>query len=256
MATFTMELREVVEQYDIGLTDYPLFEESYREVLNKRIVDEFFFHEIGYETPEMFIHQLNHRMRLEMPPFNLLYESTRLEIDPLSTLRMRTVSESLRNSESSMIRNSKTEQSGESHSHSASDSLSKSRGVNSQFPQDMLAGNQDYATGAVDSNSSSNVISQGEDQSSAVTDSDMGGSDTAQDKGESDTLVEGFSGSQSELLMRYRETFINVDMMVLDSIRDLFMSIVGVDDSYNNYPNMPMMLGNGMGINRMGYPFR
>ena len=58
MADFTMELREVMQFYDIGLTDYPIFDEDYRPVLNQRIIDDFFFQEIGYESCEIFIPDL------------------------------------------------------------------------------------------------------------------------------------------------------------------------------------------------------
>lgn len=42
----------------------------------------------------------------------------------------------------------------------------------------------------------------------------------------SDTSDEhGFEVSQAELLLKYRETFLNIDMMVIDKLKDLFMAV-------------------------------
>ena len=76
---------------DIGLSNYPLFEESYRERLNGLILGRYANREIGLETVGMFRFALRHHMLLHMPTMNLLYESTRLEFDPLHTIDIRTL---------------------------------------------------------------------------------------------------------------------------------------------------------------------
>ena len=130
MATFTVELRDIVGKYDLGMRDYPIFDPSYRDVLNKTIVDNFWFHEIGFESVEMFVHQLNTRLRLIMPSMNKVYESTLHDIDPLLTMSIRTVSARENEGVSTMSRRD------DSSSDSTSDSTSNStsRAVNSQFP--------------------------------------------------------------------------------------------------------------------------
>lgn len=51
MATYTTELRRLIENgFDLGLDDYPIFDEEYRAVLNKKIIDHYYFCEIGFET--------------------------------------------------------------------------------------------------------------------------------------------------------------------------------------------------------------
>lgn len=60
--------------YDLGLQDYPIFDEAYRPVLNQAIVDHFLVREIAAETPALFIFYLNRRMRENMPKANALYE--------------------------------------------------------------------------------------------------------------------------------------------------------------------------------------
>lgn len=89
MAAFTMYLWEVMEHTaDIGLSEYPIFDEEYREGLNKKITDHYYNREIGQETVEMFTFAMRRKMNEVMPYFNQLYESTRLEYDPLSTLNI------------------------------------------------------------------------------------------------------------------------------------------------------------------------
>lgn len=250
MADFTMELREVMQFYDIGLVDYPIFDEDYRPILNQRIIDEFLFQEIGYESCEMFIHQLNHKMRLNMPVFNKLYESTLLTIDPLRTMNIKTVSESLRNTEAETKRLQESIQSALGTATSKSSTESKSRAVNSQFPQQLLAANADYASAAADNVGESEVESNSSDKTDSTGESSSSGTDKETARGSSETTMSGFSGSQSDLLLRYRETFINVDSGVIEMLNPLFMQVASIPDSYTPRPMFPVLGYNGLGYGR------
>lgn len=79
-------LRDIVEGmgYDLGLTDYPIFDEAYREKLNTAIIEHFWYRRIASDTPAMFIFYLNRRMRENMPTYNAIYE--RLKKDKLDVL--------------------------------------------------------------------------------------------------------------------------------------------------------------------------
>jgi len=74
MAKYTVELKRLIDTgFDIGLTDYPIFDESYRAVLNRRIINHFAYREIGFETPAMFRFYLNNTLDEIMPVYNKLY---------------------------------------------------------------------------------------------------------------------------------------------------------------------------------------
>lgn len=91
---FTMA--EVVEAFglDLGLDDYPIFDEAYRATLNQRIRDHFWFRRIAAETPQMFVFFLNRRMREVMPTYNALYKAVSREaFDPFTTNEGNTHSE-------------------------------------------------------------------------------------------------------------------------------------------------------------------
>jgi len=60
--------------YDIGLCDYPIYDEAFRPVLNRLISDHFYMREIGAETIQMFVFFLNRTMRENMPLLNPVFK--------------------------------------------------------------------------------------------------------------------------------------------------------------------------------------
>lgn len=74
MAQFTMTLRQLTQTCDIGLQDYPIWDESYRERLNTVIVNHFMFREISAPTPMAFVYKLNAKMYEIMPKYNMFYQ--------------------------------------------------------------------------------------------------------------------------------------------------------------------------------------
>ena len=96
MSKYTTQLRWIVEQTlndagkplvedswpfaykTLGLDDYPLFDEAYRETLNNKIIRHYYTREIGAETVGRFRMFVRDAMHLIMPYYNQLYESERL----------------------------------------------------------------------------------------------------------------------------------------------------------------------------------
>lgn len=92
MSRYTTELRYMIENPQwtderLGLTQYPIFDEGYRDTLNSHIKKYFYFAEIGFETPARFAMRLKDTMDLIMPYYNQLYESARASINPFITMR-------------------------------------------------------------------------------------------------------------------------------------------------------------------------
>ena len=210
MPTYTVELWRAIElsDGDIGLDKYPIFDENYREQLNSKIVDHYYNQEIGMETISAFRLALSRRMNEIMPYFNQLYESQKIDIEPIFSLDITSQSATTTN----------TETVGESESTNSN--TAKSRAINSEFPQNRLSGNEDYATSGSDSASEADGSAQGNqsEQASAET--------------ESNGRTYGTQGSQSDMLTRYRETFLNVDLAVINSLQDLFMLVWNTADDY------------------------
>jgi len=72
--TVNMTLYDILDYgYDLGLNDYPIWNEEKRKWLNGHIIDHFMLREIGCETPTQFIFYLNRQMREKMPPINMVF---------------------------------------------------------------------------------------------------------------------------------------------------------------------------------------
>ena len=211
MATFTIELRRAIERYDgnIGLDIYPIFREEYRETLNKKIVDHYWNREIGTETVQLFRLAMRRRMNEIMPYYNQLYLSELHNIDPFITTSMRHATDT------------ESESANSSDVESTNKADSKSRSVNSEFPQVKLANDSDYATNASDAIGGTTGES---------TVSERGSNDG---KSSSETVSTGFTGSMSSLLMEYRNTFLNIDLEIINNLDDLFMSIWNINEPYS-----------------------
>lgn len=88
MSRYTTELRYLSEWTDkqLGLGDYPIYDEAYRSKLNEKIRNHYAFHEIGFETPKMFAMRVKSRMAIIMPYYNDLYKSTLNQFNPFLTM--------------------------------------------------------------------------------------------------------------------------------------------------------------------------
>lgn len=229
MADFTVELRNVVDMVGadhIGLSDYPIFDEQYREFLNAKIIDHYYYREIGLETVDMFIRQLRTKMNEIMPYYNKWYQAEDMmaDINPLSTQDMHS-----KGSANSHASSSTKQKYGEKSSTlTKSVSSTKARTVDSETPQTMLAGNQDYATAARDNHSSgdgsNDVKAAGSSETSADSTNSAGSGN--------ESHAWGYTGHAPALIDAWRSTFANIDMMVIDELETLFMGIYSSNDGF------------------------
>lgn len=82
MAKYTLNLFTLINNgFDFQLDEYPIFDEQYRAVLNKAILDHYYMYEIGFETPALFRHYLKEKLNLIMPKYNALYVAQQQLID-------------------------------------------------------------------------------------------------------------------------------------------------------------------------------
>lgn len=198
---------------NIGLNYFKCFDDDYRKRLVGIIIDHYWNRDIGQETIQKFQLAVQRTMNLNMPYFNKLYESERLEFDPLQTIDMRT----LTSNQSEQAQNT------EGASQAATQNATGSRTVSSELPQTMLAGDEDYATAATDATGQTNATSNStENGSSNATGSESG-----------ESSVQGYQASPSSLIQDYRSQLIIIDQMVLDSLADCFMLVFNTGDDYS-----------------------
>lgn len=223
MATFTMTLKDVLDIDEDIFDAYPIYEESHREELNQRIIDHFWNREIGQETISMFRFALNRKLREIMPIYNEHYRLSAITLNPLETINIRNLSTS--EGTTSATGNSTNE----------SNSAAKSRTVQSEMPQTRLAGDGDYATAAQDSISDSLAAATVEETNSSTQD------------GTVDSTTSGFQGHSAVLIAQYRQTLVNVDMMIIEELESLFMTVWSNGDEFTR--------GTGYYDYRFGLPY-
>lgn len=95
MSNYTTQLRRVVTEHmerfevdedkahELIIGNYPLFDENYRTVLNRKIFRHYGFREIGLETPELFKYFLQNKMNEIMQYYNQVYKSESVDFNPL-----------------------------------------------------------------------------------------------------------------------------------------------------------------------------
>lgn len=237
-ATFTMRLKDVVEATDgdIGLGSYPIFDDAYRAQLNQKIVDHYWNQEIGVESIDMFRMFMRVRMNEIMPMYNKFYEAQAKIIDPFITFKSSSTSQaqgdSTTNVENESVNSGTTTSKSDGETTSTSEGVS--RAVASEMPQVKLSPNKDYATSAQDSHSESGA--KGTATEEGVTSQRGEGTattaQTGRDSSTSSSEQSGFSGSMASLLVEYRESFMNIDVMIINELQNLFMLIVSNGDSF------------------------
>lgn len=224
MPSFTIQLKEIIlDDYsnlaDIGLDWYPIFDDPnsvYRAGLNKKIIQHYWNREIGMETEFLFKFAMGRKMNEVMPRYNQLYmtELSRMKdssgnlIDPFSTVKILTDT------------NDTDTTTGTTSATVNNTTGSGSRTVNSDTPQVPLAGNADYATSATDSNSTSTGTSS-TDGTEGRTSTTTASADTS-----------GYQEHTIVMLQRVRSAILNIDMMVINELNELFMGIWDNGDEF------------------------
>ena len=218
MPAYTMRLFDVLKTNpNIGLSKYPIFDESYRHELNEKIVNHYLYWEIGAESIELFVHLVEVRMAEIMPTYNKLYLAELRNLDPFTTINITERVEATR--EGKDVENNVSEQ------LATSDTDSASRNVQSEMPQHMLSGTGDYATSASDVNAKT----AGKNETKIL--GDVTRNSEANEDSERHTT--GYSGvSVADLLVSYRNSLINIDLMIIRELENLFMGLWNTNDHY------------------------
>lgn len=237
--------------------DFPIFDENYRNVLETKILKHYYTREIGLETYGLWKLKLDTKLNEIMPFYNQLYKSALLEFNPLyevdySKTGNRDSSGTRDNTENNSETYDESTDINESHDESTTNSndgtLTKGTTTTttnyfSDTPQGAISNvidgtyltNATYNvagnTGSDNTSNSGNVDSEGSSKSKNEKDSSRKGSKTSNSNlTDTESYLESVRGkmsskSYSALLMEYRETFINIDMMLIDELSDLFFGL-------------------------------
>lgn len=237
--------------------DFPIFDESYRNVLETKILKHYYTREIGLETYGLWKLKLDTKLNEIMPFYNQLYKSALLEFNPLyevdySKTGNRDSSGTRDNTENNSESYDESIDYNESHDESTTNSndgtLSKGTTTTttnyySDTPQGAISNvidgtyltNATYNvvgnTGSDNTSNSGSVDSDGSSKGKNEKDGSRRGSKSSNSNlTDTESYLESVRGkmsskSYSTLLMEYRETFINIDMMLIEELSDLFFGL-------------------------------
>ena len=208
MAKYTIELDTLLkdDKFNVFDFDYDFYDEVLKPIFEVKFKDYYRFHEIGFETVERFQHNLKAKLNLIMPYYKQLYE-TELASKDINFLLNKDLKETF-------IRDIE----GNDTSNNVSSTVAKSDSISKESYLDN--GNADLSLTDGLTGISSNG-STGDTQSK----SDITASNKSTEKTE--LISQGNIGitSSAELLQKWRDTIINIDKMIIEDCKDLFMQI-------------------------------
>lgn len=254
MATYTIELGKLLtlDGFDIGMKDYPLPSflksagdmQAWREALNQKIINHYYFNEICCLPPDRFKFLLNNTLNEKMPYFNMLYDAM---AEKWQFYTGGTLTEVIKADGTSSDNGTKTgtdvlARSGIDTTNNSSlqnqNSDSFNLAVSSDTPGQMLniesdIANNTYANNAVKQKNkgtfsgNSNSTDTTTYNSKETTTLDEHTTADRQHNDNRNRTVSGLNNkSYAELFKEYSESVRNLDLEVIDSLKDCFMGIL------------------------------
>lgn len=254
MATYTIELGKLLtlDGFDIGMKDYPLPSflrsagdmQAWRKALNQKIINHYYFNEICCLPPDRFKFFLNNTLNEKMPYFNMLYDAM---AENWQFYTGGTLTEIIKADGTSSDNGTKTgtdvlartgidTTNNSSLQKQSSDSFNLA--VSSDTPGQMLniesvIANNTYANNAV--KQKNNGTFSGNSNSTDTTTYNSKETTTLDERTTADRqhndnrnrTVSGLNNkSYAELFKEYSESVRNLDLEVIDSLKDCFMGIL------------------------------
>ena len=203
MAKYTITIKTLIDNnFDFQMTNYPIFDENYREILNNNILHHYYENEIGFETASLFRFYLNQKLNEIMPYYNELYKVQKKIIDENLLLNNVNLTERLTGSNTT-------------NTSSTSQSSNNGKNLFQDTPQGQISQTDiDNQTWATNLTLNKNDI---EDESSAT------GSGTNEYL---KTIVGNNGGKFNiDVLNDIKNNLMNIDLMIINELNDLFMGI-------------------------------
>lgn len=197
----------------IFTTKCEFFDENYRGVLCRKILKHYYLREIGAETVGVWKLWVNTKLEEIMPYYNQMYLSAKLEFNPFHDVDLTRKHllnfDGKTNTKDSGTRDTNTNENGTNYR------------LYSDTPQGALTG-VDTETYLTDATKTTDTNTSNTAESTETT----GTTDTTNTENYIETIV-GKQGTEnySSLLQKFRDTFLNIDMMVIEEFSDLFLNL-------------------------------
>lgn len=220
----TLELRDLVENgFKLWDFDYPsYYKGEEKTAFEQKVIDHFYFRQIGQETPARFKHYFRTKIREIMPYYVQMYKSVEIMEgieDPFGNVDIEEKYEETRSGQSSgTATSSNTGTAGSTNTENV-----ENEHKFSNTPQGSISNMDNYLTEASrdDQNRSSNSEANTSSKGSSSTESES-----------SETVSHTFTkkGNQgvntyAHDMIEFRQSFINVDMMIINELNELFLAV-------------------------------
>lgn len=236
----TLELREVIAGgVDLWDFEYPsYYKDAQKAEFEKKVIDHYYFRQIGQETVGRFLHMFRTKVREIMPYYIDMYKSVEImhglenpfdNVDVLETFEQETTDTSSGESSATQTGNATSTNMATTKDEKASSEAKEHRFSNT--PQGSIENLNSYLTEA----------SQDDSEASETVDSTASGSSTSEtsatSEGSSNTESSGTvkhtlhrKGNQgvntfAHDIIEFRKSIINVDEMVINELNELFLGI-------------------------------
>lgn len=221
--------------------DFPLFDNSYKKVLCKKILRHYYTREIGFETVGLWKLKLFTKMQEIMPYYNKLYESETYKYNPMYDADYTKTHEG-EDKGSHLENNSRVGNASDEYNKSGNNSKNESGSADktrwdtySDTPQGSLTNveNGTYLTDArkITDNESDSMNGSAEFEENGENSRNYNETvDIGRQFNSTNEYVEHVVGkmpgsSYSKMIKEYRETLLNIDMKIIDELSNLFMLI-------------------------------
>lgn len=248
MANYTMTLSEMIDNElipSIFPSDYDFYVDDIQAKADfeSKFIEHFYYREIGFETPFMFIQRLQSLLKLRTPYWKQLYE-TELEAKKINFLLNKDLKETfLReiNSENSLQGTQTVTDENTSNQSTTSNTTMSQSGTNSNTNKQSLLNDgvsqasllDGYLTGVSSDNGTSSTNGTGEtSDTTQITTNNSQSSSSNQSGNQMSTertelISQGNIGvtSSAQLLKEWRDVLINMDEIIIKECEKLFMKI-------------------------------
>lgn len=232
--------------------NYPIFDEAYKSVLETKILKHYYTREISEESVGLWKLRLNTKLNEIMPYYNKLYESELYTFNPLYSTditRTKNVTNTGETNDQELLHDI-TSSTNSSDATTTTDmrntidnnstNTNNNMDLYSDTPQGSITGidTNTYLTNARKLSGNNNVIGHQTDDTNGSVNYHSGGSTSNNyDRNKqllgvasnTETYLENIAGyngyNPSEAIIKYRKSFLNIDVMVINELQDLFFNL-------------------------------
>ena len=231
MAKYTMTVFELLESnFDFELNEYPIFDESYRVLLNNAILEYYKFYEIGFINPILWRDRLKQRMNLIMRnKYNELYKNKMLEFNPLYNIDLtETYTHEINNNSSGTTR---TNENSNGNTSTNENQSANARVINSVYPSEEL-NEVELSTRLFANNGTHQKQDNESENNSNYSQENSSTGETNQQGTTLETYTRTNKGSSaglpfSKAMLQFKQFVeqFNLDEQVINELKDLFITI-------------------------------